>query len=177
MRYPILALISIGNRPKGNLNCGSPLCDFEVKMDRFQIKQKLLNLKPTLPFRSQNNGSANSFHQRHFPSFQFSRMAKLQKKKCFWYLKITRMVHSLDFANGMISLCIFTDHPRFGRIPALKTIKAVKKGDELFSHYKVSPSFEVLYFMSPMKLYKYCSCNLEVTNPLFVYHFVLIMSG
>jgi len=31
---------------------------------------------------------------------------------------------------------IAVDHPRFGRIPALKTIKAVKKGDELFSHYK-----------------------------------------
>ena len=31
---------------------------------------------------------------------------------------------------------------RFGRIPALKTIKAVKKGDELFSHYKVSVHFE-----------------------------------
>ena len=38
MRYPILALISIGNRPR---NCGSPLSNFEVKMDRFQIKQKV----------------------------------------------------------------------------------------------------------------------------------------
>ena len=31
-----------------------------------------------------------------------------------------------------------SDHPRFGRIPSLKTVKAVKKGEELFSHYKVS---------------------------------------
>ena len=28
------------------------------------------------------------------------------------------------------------EHPRFGRIPGLKTIKAVRKGEELFSHYK-----------------------------------------
>ena len=34
MRYPILALISF--------------CDFEVKIDRFQIKQNILNLKWTL---------------------------------------------------------------------------------------------------------------------------------
>ena len=47
MRYPILALISIGNRPR-NLNCVSPLRDFEVKIDRFQIKQNVLNLKLTL---------------------------------------------------------------------------------------------------------------------------------
>ena len=46
--------------------------------------------------------------------------------------------------------CFFSDHPRFGRIPALKTIKPVNEGDELFSHYKVSS-----YFMSSMKLYKY----------------------
>ena len=30
------------------LNCGSPLRDFEVKMDRFQIKQNVLSLKSTL---------------------------------------------------------------------------------------------------------------------------------
>ena len=47
MRYPILALISIGNRRR-NLNCWSPLRDFEVKIDRFQIKQNALNLKSTL---------------------------------------------------------------------------------------------------------------------------------
>ena len=28
------------------------------------------------------------------------------------------------------------DHPRFGRIPGLKTIREVKKGEELYSHYK-----------------------------------------
>ena len=33
MRYPILALID-----QGDLNCVSPLRDFEVKIDRFQIK-------------------------------------------------------------------------------------------------------------------------------------------
>jgi hypothetical protein len=36
---------------------------------------------------------------------------------------------------------------RFGRIPALKTIKSVKKGEELFSHYKVSwPSITVFFY-------------------------------
>ena len=40
--------------------------------------------------------------------------------------------------NLIIFLKRITDHPRFGRIPSLKTIKAVKKGEELFSHYKVS---------------------------------------
>ena len=47
MRYPILALID-----QGDLNCVSPLRDFEVKIDRFQIKQNVLNLKWTL---KQNN--------------------------------------------------------------------------------------------------------------------------
>ena len=44
MIYPILALISIGNRKI--LNCVSPLrgC-FSVKMERFQIKQNVPNLK------------------------------------------------------------------------------------------------------------------------------------
>ena len=41
MRYPILALISIGNRPR-------KLELLEVKIDRFQIKQNVLNLKCTL---------------------------------------------------------------------------------------------------------------------------------
>ena len=45
MRYPILALISFGNRPR---NCVSPLRDFEVKIDRFQIKQNVLDLKSLL---------------------------------------------------------------------------------------------------------------------------------
>ena len=47
MRYPILALISIGNRKI--LNCVSPLrgC-ISVKMERFQIKQNVPNLKWTL---------------------------------------------------------------------------------------------------------------------------------
>ena len=47
MRYPILALISIGN-PK-SLNCVSPHrgC-FSVKIERFQIKQNVPNLKRTL---------------------------------------------------------------------------------------------------------------------------------
>ena len=47
MRYPILALISIGNRKI--LNCVSPLrgC-FSVKIERFQIKQNVPNLKWTL---------------------------------------------------------------------------------------------------------------------------------
>ena len=35
---------------QGDLNCVSPLRDFEVKIDRFQIKQNLLNLKWTLHF-------------------------------------------------------------------------------------------------------------------------------
>ena len=49
MRYPILALILIGNRlRKLELWHGSLLHDFEVKMDRFQIKQNILNLKSTL---------------------------------------------------------------------------------------------------------------------------------
>ena len=47
MRYPILALISIEIN-QGNLNCVSPLCDFEVKIYRLQIKQNVLNLKSTL---------------------------------------------------------------------------------------------------------------------------------
>ena len=42
-------LISIGHRPKNLELCQSrPLRDFEVKMDRFQIKQNALNLKSTL---------------------------------------------------------------------------------------------------------------------------------
>ena len=48
MIYLILALITIGNRPRKLLNCGSPNRDFEVKTDRFQIKQNVLNLKSTL---------------------------------------------------------------------------------------------------------------------------------
>ena len=44
MRYLILA-IKIDQR---NLNCVSPLRDFEVKIERFQIKQDVLNLKSTL---------------------------------------------------------------------------------------------------------------------------------
>ena len=47
MRYPILGLILIGNRPR-ILNCWSSLRDFEVKIDIFQIKQNVLNLKWTL---------------------------------------------------------------------------------------------------------------------------------
>ena len=31
---------------------------------------------------------------------------------------------------------VAVDHPRFGRIPALKTLRHVEKGEELFSHYK-----------------------------------------
>lgn len=31
---------------------------------------------------------------------------------------------------------VAVDHPRFGRIPALQTLKDVKKDEELFSHYK-----------------------------------------
>ena len=43
MKCPVLALILIGD-----LNCVIPLRDFEVKIDRFQIKQDMLNLKWTL---------------------------------------------------------------------------------------------------------------------------------
>ena len=43
MRYAILALISIGNQPN-NLET---LCDFSVKIERFQIKSNVLNLKST----------------------------------------------------------------------------------------------------------------------------------
>ena len=47
MRYPILALISIGN-PK-ILNCVSPLRGLcPVKNERTPIKQSVLNLKSTL---------------------------------------------------------------------------------------------------------------------------------
>ena len=54
MRYPILALISIGNRKWTKKTCiVSPLRDFAVKIERFQIKQNVLNLKWTL---SLNNG-------------------------------------------------------------------------------------------------------------------------
>ena len=49
MIYPILALISIGNRTI--LNCVSPLCGrFSVKIERFQIKSNVLNLKSTLQY-------------------------------------------------------------------------------------------------------------------------------
>ena len=47
MRYPISALISIGNRPKF-LNCVSPGAGHSVKIERFQIKSNVLNLKSTL---------------------------------------------------------------------------------------------------------------------------------
>ena len=47
MRYLILALIR-SEIDQGVLNCWSPLRDFEVKIDRFQIKQNVLNLKSTL---------------------------------------------------------------------------------------------------------------------------------
>ena len=49
MRYPILALF-LSEIDQGNLNCVSLLRDFEVKMDRFQIKQNVLNVKSTLIF-------------------------------------------------------------------------------------------------------------------------------
>jgi len=55
----------------------------------------------------------------------------------------------VDIANYLASLahkanhsfnpnCRFvaSDHPRFGRVPSLQTIKDVKKGEELMSHYK-----------------------------------------
>ena len=45
MKYPILALISIGNHPNNRV---SPLCDFSVKIERFQIISNVLNLKFTL---------------------------------------------------------------------------------------------------------------------------------
>ena len=47
MRYPILALISIGNRPN-NLECVSPGAGHSVKIGSFQIKSNVLNLKSTL---------------------------------------------------------------------------------------------------------------------------------
>ena len=47
MRYPILALFR-SEIDQEVLNCGSTLRDFEVKMDRFQIQQNVLNLKSTL---------------------------------------------------------------------------------------------------------------------------------
>ena len=47
MRYPSLALISIGKRPRKH-EFWRPLCDLEVKIDEFQIKQNVLNLKSTL---------------------------------------------------------------------------------------------------------------------------------
>ena len=47
MRYPILALISIGNRTI--LNCVSPLRGrFSVKIERFQIKSNVFNLISSL---------------------------------------------------------------------------------------------------------------------------------
>ena len=47
MIYPILALISIGNLEI--LNCVSPLRGgFSVKIERFQIKSNVPNLKSTL---------------------------------------------------------------------------------------------------------------------------------
>ena len=53
MRYPILALISIGNRTI--LNCVSPLRGrFSVKIERFQIKSNELNLKSTLVYILEN---------------------------------------------------------------------------------------------------------------------------
>ena len=45
MRYPVLALISIGNRPrKLEFELLEPARDFEVKIDRFQIKQNVLKI-------------------------------------------------------------------------------------------------------------------------------------
>ena len=49
MRYPIFALISIGNRPN-ILNCVSPGAGYSVKIERFQIKSNVLNLKSTLVY-------------------------------------------------------------------------------------------------------------------------------
>ncbi len=31
---------------------------------------------------------------------------------------------------------VATEHPRFGRVPALETLREVEPGEELFSHYK-----------------------------------------
>ena len=47
MRYPILALILI-DIDQRDLNCVSPLRDFEVKMDKFQVKQNVRDWKSTL---------------------------------------------------------------------------------------------------------------------------------
>ena len=54
MRYPILALISIGNRPR-KLELCQPASNFEVKIGRFQIKQNVLYLEWTLGGISDQN--------------------------------------------------------------------------------------------------------------------------
>ena len=50
MRYPILALISIGNRPNNLELCHPRTGGHSVKIERFQIKSNVLNLKSTLMF-------------------------------------------------------------------------------------------------------------------------------
>jgi hypothetical protein len=63
----------------------------------------------------------------------FPSQRKLLNKKSFFLRKMKKNIKNFFFSF------------RFGRIPALKTIKPVKKGEELFSHYKVSSPFKLQF--------------------------------
>ena len=46
------------------------------------------------------------------------------------------LAHKANHSFAPNCVYVTADHPRFGRIPALKTLREISAGEELFSHYK-----------------------------------------
>lgn len=46
------------------------------------------------------------------------------------------LAHKANHSFAPNCAYVAMEHPRFGRIPGLKTLRCVARGEELFSHYK-----------------------------------------
>ena len=87
MRYPILAFISIGNWPN-ILNCVSPGAGHSVKIEKFQIKSNVLNLKSTLPFAMQTTNLVTVLSRTDCTILPKAKMRNLEFQSSHCYIKV-----------------------------------------------------------------------------------------